>query len=71
MTPASRLATAIDLLDRILAGEQAGAVLTQWGRQSRYAGSKDRAAVRDIVFGILRLHPVIQRLPGKWIVAVR
>ena len=54
MTPASRLATAIDILDAILAGDPAGMTLTNWARRARYAGSKDRAAVRDIVFDILR-----------------
>ncbi len=28
--------------------------LTRWARGARYAGSKDRAAVRDIVYGVLR-----------------
>jgi len=54
MTPGARLSTAMDLLDSILAGDPAGLVLTNWSRRSRYAGSKDRSAVRDIVFDILR-----------------
>lgn len=54
MTPASRLATAIELLDAILDGAPAEASLTNWARGARYAGSKDRAAVRDIVFECLR-----------------
>lgn len=54
MTPGARLATAIEMLDRILSGQPAGLTLTNWGRQARYAGSRDRAAVRDVVFDCLR-----------------
>jgi len=54
MTPAARIATAIDLLDQILAGAPAEKALTNWARRSRFAGSGDRAAVRDHVFDALR-----------------
>ncbi len=54
MTPSARLSAAITLLDDILEGEPAERGLTRWARQNRYAGSKDRAAVRDIVFDCLR-----------------
>ena len=54
MTPGARAAAAIAVLDRVLAGEAAEKVLTNWGRASRFAGSGDRAAVRDIVFDALR-----------------
>lgn len=54
MTPGARLAAAITVLDRVLAGEPAEKALTNWGRASRFAGSGDRAAVRDIVFDALR-----------------
>ena len=54
MTPASRHAAAIEVLDRVLAGEAAEKALTSWARGSRFAGSGDRAAVRDIVFDALR-----------------
>ncbi|MCX7645710.1 MAG: RsmB/NOP family class I SAM-dependent RNA methyltransferase [Rhodobacteraceae bacterium] len=54
MTPAARHAAAIDVLDRFLAGEPAEKALTSWARASRYAGAKDRAAVRDLVFDALR-----------------
>lgn len=54
MTPGARLSAAIDLLDAILAGEPAERGLTRWARASRFAGSKDRAAVRDLVFDGLR-----------------
>ncbi|ETX14653.1 SAM-dependent methlyltransferase [Roseivivax halodurans JCM 10272] len=54
MTPAARYATAAELCDLIASGEPAERALTRWARQARYAGSKDRAAVRDHVFDILR-----------------
>ena len=54
MTPAARAAAAIAAMDRILAGEPAEKVLTLWGRGARYAGSGDRAAVRDVVYDCLR-----------------
>jgi len=54
MTPGARLSAAIELLDAILAGAPAERELTRWARSSRFAGSKDRAAVRDIVYDALR-----------------
>jgi 16S rRNA (cytosine967-C5)-methyltransferase len=54
MTPGARLSAAITVLDRVLAGEPAEKALTNWGRASRFAGSGDRAAVRDIVYDALR-----------------
>ncbi len=54
MTPNARYAAAIDVLDAILEGDPAEKTLTNWARSNRYAGSKDRAAVRDIVFDCLR-----------------
>lgn len=54
MTPAARIQTAIGILDQIAEGVPAEKALTNWSRSSRYAGSKDRAAVRDHVFDVLR-----------------
>ena len=54
MTPAARVAAAIDILDRVLAGRSAEQALTNWGRANRFAGSGDRAALRDLVFAALR-----------------
>jgi len=55
MRPGARVAAAIDILDQIAEGdlptEQA---LTRWARGSRFAGSKDRAAIRDYVFDVAR-----------------
>ncbi len=54
MVPGARMDAAIGILDAILAGARAEAALISWGRASRYAGSGDRAAVRDLVFQALR-----------------
>jgi 16S rRNA (cytosine967-C5)-methyltransferase len=54
MTPAARVAAAIEILDMIADGAPAEQVLTRWGRGNRFAGSKDRAAIRDHVFDVLR-----------------
>lgn len=54
MTPGARAAAAIAVLEAILLGKPAEVALTNWGRANRYAGSGDRAAVRDIVFDVLR-----------------
>lgn len=54
MTPGARLQAAIEVLDQISAGTPAEKALTGWARRSRFAGSKDRAAVRDHVFDALR-----------------
>lgn len=64
MTPAARAAAAIGVLDRILAGQVAEVALTNWGRASRYAGSGDRAAVRDIVYDALRCRRSFAALGG-------
>ena len=54
MTPAARIAAAIEIMNEILTGAPAERALTRWARASRYAGSGDRNAVRDHVFDGLR-----------------
>lgn len=54
MTPAARYAAAIEVLDDIVAGNPAERCLTNWARGHRFAGSKDRAAIRDHVYDVLR-----------------
>ncbi len=54
MTPEARVAAAIDILDAVLDGAVAEQTLTNWGRSHRFAGSGDRAAIRDHVFDALR-----------------
>lgn len=54
MTPAARIAAAIGVLDAIAEGQAPEQALSRWARASRFAGSGDRAAVRDHVFDVLR-----------------
>ncbi len=54
MTPGARVAAAIEVLDAHRSGTALEKALTNWGRASRFAGSKDRAAVRDLVFDAVR-----------------
>ena len=59
MTPAARVQTAIELLDAIIAaarskGAPADRILAEWFRNNRFAGSKDRRAIRELVFSAIR-----------------
>lgn len=54
MQPDAHVAAAIDILDDVLDGAAAEQCLTRWARAHRFAGSSDRAAIRDIVFDALR-----------------
>lgn len=54
MTPGARVSAAIEILDMIAEGTPVERALTNWARGSRFAGSKDRAAVRDHVFDVQR-----------------
>ena len=55
MRPAARLQAIADLLADVLADTQAADRMVQsWGRQNRYAGSKDRRNISDRLFAILR-----------------
>ncbi|PIB24853.1 hypothetical protein BFP76_06710 [Amylibacter kogurei] len=65
MTPAARYASAIDILDQIFDGASAEKTLTNWARKNRFAGSKDRAALRDIVFDCLRCKRSYQHRAGQ------
>lgn len=64
MTPAARIAAAITVLDQILVGRPAEQALLGWSRASRFAGSGDRAGVRDLVFGALRRRDSLAALGG-------
>ena len=75
MTPAAHIAAAIEILDLILAGENAEDSLTKWGRSNRFAGSGDRHAIRDVVFDALRqknsLTKRSKKISGRsWIIAL-
>ena len=59
MTPAARVQAAIELLDAIIvssreAGAAADTLIARYFKTRRYAGSKDRRAVRDLVYRALR-----------------
>lgn len=62
MTPGARVAAKIEVLDAVLLGVPAEKALTNWGRNNRFAGSKDRAAIRDLVFQAIRC----RRSSGAW-----
>ena len=54
MTPVAHVAAAVDILDAILEGTDSEVCLSRWARRNRFAGSHDRAAIRDLVFDALR-----------------
>ncbi len=59
MTPAARVQAAIECLDAVAAaaregGAAADTVIARYFAQRRYAGSKDRRAVRDLAFEVIR-----------------
>lgn len=64
MTPGARVAAAIEILDAILGGDPAEKALSGWARSHRFAGSKDRAALRDHVFDALRCRESYSALGG-------
>jgi 16S rRNA (cytosine967-C5)-methyltransferase len=59
MTPAGRLQAAIEILDEVIGsarddGPPADTIVTRYFKTRRYAGSKDRRAVRELVFRAIR-----------------
>lgn len=64
MRPGGRLSAAIEVLDQVLAGQPAEKALLNWARRSRFAGSGDRAAIRDLVFDALRCRRSFAALGG-------
>jgi len=64
MTPGARVAAAIEILNTMFDGLPAEQALTRWGRGNRFAGSKDRAAIRDHVFDVLRQRRTAAHLGG-------
>src|SRR3546814_9994635 len=60
MTPGGRVQAAVGLLDAIIAaardqGAAADTLIARYFAERRYAGSKDRRAVRDLVYATIRL----------------
>jgi len=59
MTPSARVQSAIELLDAIIhaakdKGAPADRILSDWFRGNRFAGSKDRRAIRELVYAAIR-----------------
>ena len=59
MTPSARVQAAIEILDQVIAsarddGPPADSIVSQYFKTRRYAGSKDRRAVRELVFRAIR-----------------
>lgn len=59
MTPGARLAAAIEILDAVIVaardeGAAADTLIARYFKDRRYAGSKDRRAVRELVFDAIR-----------------
>ena len=59
MTPSARVQAAIEILDQVIAsarddGPPADPIVTRYFKTRRYAGSKDRRAVRELVFRAVR-----------------
>src|SRR3954449_12484775 len=59
MTPAARVQAAIEVLDEVIAsarddGPPADNIVTRYFKHRRYAGSKDRRALRELVFRAIR-----------------
>lgn len=65
MTPGARLAAAAEVLDQVLQGRSAAdRALLAWGRSHRFAGSKDRAAIAERVYAVLRRLGECEALAG-------
>ena len=59
MTPGARVQAAIEILDAVIeaakrGGAPADRIATEWFRTRRFAGSKDRRAIRDLVWNAIR-----------------
>ena len=59
MTPAARLQAAIELVDQISDaarsnGAAADTLIARWFKTRRYAGGKDRAAIRELTYQVIR-----------------
>ncbi|AOL23352.1 16S rRNA (cytosine967-C5)-methyltransferase [Erythrobacter litoralis] len=67
MTPAARVQAAIEVLDAVIEaakgeGAPADRIVAEYFRARRYAGSKDRRAVRELVYSVIR---AIGPVPGN------
>ncbi|MEN7536128.1 RsmB/NOP family class I SAM-dependent RNA methyltransferase [Aurantiacibacter flavus] len=59
MIPSARVQAAIDVLDLVIAaannaGAPADRILADWFKNHRFAGSKDKRAIRELVYDVIR-----------------
>ena len=59
MTPQARVQAGIEILDLVIAAARSGGasadrIVADWFKTRRFAGSKDRRAVRELVYGAIR-----------------
>ncbi|RIV91166.1 RsmB/NOP family class I SAM-dependent RNA methyltransferase, partial [Aurantiacibacter xanthus] len=59
MTPSARVQSAIEVLDLVIAaansaGAPADRILADWFKNHRFAGSKDKRAIRELVYDVIR-----------------
>ena len=59
MTPAARIQSSIEILDQIITaartkGAPADRLIAEWFRAHRFAGSKDKRAIRELVYSAVR-----------------
>jgi 16S rRNA (cytosine967-C5)-methyltransferase len=62
MTPAARAGAAVEILDEVIAAARSGGaaadtIVSRYFATRRYAGSKDRRAVRELVYRAIRVWP--------------
>ncbi|MFN6935189.1 MAG: RsmB/NOP family class I SAM-dependent RNA methyltransferase, partial [Tsuneonella sp.] len=60
MTPAARVQAAIEVLDAVVEAARSGGapadrIVSDYFKSRRYAGSKDRRAVRELVYSAIRV----------------
>jgi len=60
VTPSARVQAAIDILDAVIdaargQGASADRIAAEWFRARRFVGSKDRRAIRDLVWNAIRV----------------
>ncbi|MBH64410.1 MAG: rRNA cytosine-C5-methylase [Alphaproteobacteria bacterium] len=72
MTPAARVAAAIEVLGLIEALDRpADRVVERWFKGHRFAGSRDRAAINEIIYGVLRHRAALAWDVGRFAVEPR
>ena len=60
MTPSARVQAAIEILDAVIGaargqGAPADRLIADWFKAHRFAGSKDKRAIRELVYDAIRV----------------